>query len=115
MMTSFLKFELEDGTIVFVETAEPQKSSGGLIPTSHNDNLAEQSPLAFEKSFSPVQKMAASIMKNLHNGFEIEPDEVSISFGVKASTEVSNLMISRGGEDNNFDITLRWRKAKEEE
>ncbi len=114
-MASFLKFELEDGTVVYVEASETQKSSGGLLPPSHNENASGQPILSFEKSFGAVQKMAATIMKNLHDGFEVEPDEVNISFGVKASTEISNLMISRRGLDSNFDINLRWKKEKKED
>lgn len=114
-MASFLKFELEDGTTVYIEASEPQKSSGGLIPASRNENSTDQTTLAFEKSFGAVQKMAAAMLKNLHEGFDTAPDEVNISFGIKASSEISNLTVSRGGGDSNFDITLRWRREKKED
>ena len=114
-MISYLKFELEDGTVVYVEASETPKSSGGLLPASRGENSSEQTALSFEKSFGAVQKMAASMLKNLHDGFSIEPEEVSISFGVKASTELSNLIVSRGGGDMNFDITLRWRNEKKQD
>lgn len=113
-MASFLKFELEDGTLVYIEASETQKSSGGLLPPSHSENTSGQPNLSFETNFGAIQKMAATIMKNLHDGFEVEPDEVNISFGVKASTEISNLTISRNGADSNFDISLRWKKEKKE-
>lgn len=111
-MASYLKFELQDGTKVFVEVADGPKSSGGLIPSSRGENIAEQPALSFEKSFGAVQKMVSAMVHNLRDGFENDPDEVNISFGLKASADVNDLVIARSGVDTNFGISVRWRNNK---
>jgi hypothetical protein len=113
-MASYLKFELEDGTFVYLEAAEAPKSSSGLIPASRGDNTAETTPPSFEKSIDSLRKMAAVMVSSLREGFTIEPDEVSISFGVKASAELGNLLIARGGMDANYNVSLRWHNEKKE-
>ncbi len=112
-MASYLKFELEDGTIVYLETIEAPKGSGGLIPASR-EGSAEKAALSFEKSFNSVRKMAATMLKDLREGFTQEPEEVSITFGLKASAELGNLIVARGGMDANYGVTLRWRNEKKE-
>jgi hypothetical protein len=114
-MASYLKFALEDGTVVYVETIEAPKSSGGLLPSTKTEVAADQSPVSFEKSFEAVSKMAAAMIKNLKEGFNTEPEEVNISFGIKASSDLSNLIVSRGGPDVNYSVSLRWRNDKEKE
>lgn len=112
-MASYLKFELEDGTIIYLETIEAPKSSGGLIPASREETAAKAS-LSFEKSFHAVRKMAATMLKDLREGFSQEPEEVTITFGLKASAELGNLIVARGGMDTNYGVTLRWRNEKKE-
>lgn len=111
-MASYLKFELEDGTTVYLEAAEAPKSSSGLIPASRGENASETSTPSFEKSIEGLRKMAAVMVSSLREGFSVEPDEVSISFGVKASAELGNLLIARGGMDANYNVSLRWHNEK---
>lgn len=112
-MASYLKFELEDGTIIYLETIEAPKGTGGLIPASREDT-SERANLSFERSFTAVRKMAATMLKDLREGFSQEPEEVSITFGLKASAEMGDLIVSRGGMDANFGVTLRWRSGKKD-
>jgi hypothetical protein len=114
-MTSYIKFALEDGTIVYVETIEATKNSGGLLPPVKGDSAADTTPVPFEKSFDAISKMAGMMVKKLKEGAASEPDEVSISFGVKASSDLSSLIVSRGGPDVNYNVSLRWRNAQKKE
>jgi hypothetical protein len=109
-----MKFQLEDGTTVFVEAMEPHKSSGGLLPSSKGQAGEETGTLSFEKTFEPVRKLAAAMIQSMHEGLTTEPEEVSIAFGIKASSELSTLVISRGGPDVNFGVTLRWKKEQKQ-
>jgi hypothetical protein len=49
-------------------------------------------------------------------GLSIAPDELAITFSLKASQELGGLMVSKGAQDSNFNVTLRWMsdKGKEE-
>jgi hypothetical protein len=114
-MASYLKFELEDGTTVYIEAFETQKNSGGLIPALRSENATEQTGQSFEKSFDGVSKLATAMMWNLREGSANELEEVSVTFGVKASSEINKLVVSRGGVDSNFSVTMRWRNQKKDE
>lgn len=111
-MAAYVKFKLEDGTNVYLEVIDGPKGPGGLIPTTRGENADDQTAISFEDSFQSVQKMVSLMVQSLQEGFETEPDEVNMSFGIKASADVNNLVISRGGSDNNFGISVRWRKEK---
>ena len=93
---------------------EGSKSSGGLLPSTKGA-VSEQGPNSFEDSLNSLQKMAAAMVQNLKGSSEDEMEEINISFGLKASTEVNGLIISRGGMDNNFSVSVRWRNASKTE
>lgn len=115
-MASYLKFELEDGTVVYVETADSPKGTSGLIPGSRGaEQAADQAAVSFEKSVGAVQKMAAALLKQFRSGFTDQPEEVSINFGLKASGELGNLIVARGGIEANYNVSIRWRKEEKEE
>ncbi len=111
---AYLKFELNDGTIVYIESAETPKGASGLIPGNRGDHMTEQGAISFDKSIDGIRKMAAVLIENLRSGFVEQPDEVSVSFGLKASADVGNLVVSRGGMEANYNVSLRWREDKEE-
>lgn len=106
-MASYVKFELEDGTIVYIESTDTPKGSSGLIPGTREH--AEQPAVSFDQSAAAIHKMAAALMRNLREGFAEPPDEVGVNFGIKASGELANLVVARGGAESNFAVSLRWR------
>ncbi len=113
-MASYVKFELDDGTVVYVETTDTPKGASGLIPGMREH--AEQEAVSFDQSVSTIRKMAAALMQNIRSGFEEQPDEVGVNFGIKASGELGSLVVARGGMEANFSVSLRWRtKDKEKE
>jgi hypothetical protein len=114
-MATYMKFELNDGTVVYIEAFEPTKNASGLLPATRGENAAEQPAQSLEKAFEGVGKMAAAMMENVRAGFASGPEDISISFGLKAATEIGNLVVSRGGVDNNYGITVRWRNEKKAE
>jgi len=115
-MASYMKFELEDGTFVYVETTDGPKGTSGLIPAGRGaDQAAEQAAASFEKSAGAVQKMAAALLQQFRAGFADQPEEVSISFGLKASGELGTFMVARGGMEANYNVSIRWRKEEKED
>ncbi len=115
-MASYVKFELDDGTIVYVESTDTPRGSSGLIPPGRAaEQAADQSAISFDKSVQTIRKMATSLMQNLQTGFEEQPEEVGINFGLKASSDLSGLVVARGGMEANFNVSLRWRQKDEED
>ncbi len=109
-MASYVKFELDDGTIVYVESTDSPRGSSGLIPPGRNaEQAADQAAISFDKSVQTIRKMATSLMQNLQTGFEEQPEEVGINFGLKTSNDLGALIVARGGMEANFNVSLRWR------
>ena len=113
-MATYVKFQLEDGTIVYVETADSPKGSSGLIPAGRGEH-SEPATTSFDKSIESIRKMAVVMIKNLREGFVDEPDEVQVNFGLKASGDLGNLFVARGGMEANYNVMLRWRKEEANE
>lgn len=113
-MASYMKFELEDGTIVFVESTDSPKGASGF-PLTTRELSAEQTAVSFEKSIQSVRKMAAAVMQEMQAGFTQPPEEMQVNFGLKASAEIGSLVVARGGAESNFNVMLRWSNKKAEE
>jgi hypothetical protein len=114
-MASYVKFTLEDGTDVYVESSDSPKGSGSLIPSRGAAETVEHATASFEKSVEAVRKMAATMINGFREGFEEKPTEVAISFGLKASADLGNLVVARTGVEANYNVSLRWQKDKKEE
>ncbi len=111
-MATYVKFQLEDGTLVYIESTDVPKGSSGLIPSGRDH--VEQAVTSFDKSVLSIRKMTTALVENLRASFAEQPEEVSLSFGIKASADLSNLVVSRGGGEANFNVSLRWRHKEEE-
>ena len=111
-MASYVKFELEDGTVVYVESTDTPKGSSGLIPGSREH--VEQASVSFDQSVGTIRKMAVALMQNLRSGFPETPEELGVSFGIKASAELGSLVVARGGMEANYNVSLRWRNKEKE-
>ncbi len=112
---AYVKFKLDDGTIVYIESAETPRGASGLIPGNRpGEHPNDQEAIDFDQTFQAIRKMAASMVDDLRTGFVEQPDEVSVSFGLKASAEVGGLVVARGGMEANYNVSLRWRHDKEE-
>lgn len=111
---SYINFQLEDGTVIQIETAEVNPSLENLENTNEELILgANKINQSFEKSIEPISKMANSLVKKLRSGFSDQPDEVEVSFGLKASGELGSFMIAKVETEANYSVTLKWKKDKE--
>lgn len=107
-MASYIKFELEDGTFVFVESTDLPRGSSGFPLSGKGDHPTEQAAVSFENSIMAIRKMAVALIQEMRSGFTQTPDEMQVNFGLKASGEVGNLVVARGGMEANYNIMLRW-------
>jgi hypothetical protein len=109
-MSSYIEYQLEDGTTVLVETDQPQtgvtrasRDRAGNIITSVNQS--------FEYAFAGVKKSAQALRQQLE---EMRADEVEVSFGLKAVGEAGNFAIAKAGVEANYMVKLKWSGEKRE-
>ncbi len=110
---AYITFTLEDGTTVNIETVDGHKSVPGLIP-SGKENESGKSAGSFEQQIDGARKMAAVMMKQFREGFIQEPNDIDLSFGLKASNELGGFLVSRAGPDATFSVSLHWRSREKE-
>jgi TusA-related sulfurtransferase len=105
-MATYIEYQLEDGTIILVETDERQ--AGGTIQKASRDkvgNVIASVNQKFENAFAGVKKSAVVLRKQLE---EMRADEVEVTFNLKATGEAGNFAIGRIGAEANYTVKLKW-------
>ena len=105
-MGAYLEYQLEDGTTILVETDQPQ--AAGVVKASRSDregNVITSVSQKFEDALASVKKSALALRGQL---MEARADEVTVTFGLKATGEGGNFAIGKVGIEANYTVTLKW-------
>jgi hypothetical protein len=117
-MPKYIEFPLEGGGAILIESPdEPSKAPTGLVPATRGESLkemAEQARQSFDASVENVRK-SADLLVNKLRALSDPPDEMEVSFSLKASGELGNIAIGKAGAEANYTVTLRWRKEEKKE
>jgi len=117
-MPRYIEFPLEGGGAILIESPdEPSKAPTGLVPATRGESLkemAEQARQSFDASVENVRK-SADLLVNKLRALSDPPDEMEVSFSLKASGELGNIAIGKAGAEANYAVTLRWRKEEKKE
>ena len=81
-MASYLEYQLEDGSTIYIATDEPQQA-GGVVKASRDKagNVFTSATVKFEEAFAGVKKSALVLRRQLE---DMRADEVEVMFGLKA-------------------------------
>jgi hypothetical protein len=104
-MTTYIEYQLEDGTTLLIETEEPK--AGGVTRASRDKegNIIKKSERKFEAALAGVKSSAAALRAQLE---ELRADEVTVTFGLKATGEAGNFAIGKVGMEASYTVTLKW-------
>ncbi len=99
-MTDFVRFALPDGSDVFFEAAESDlvRLHGGEPEVMDGGGLRGR--------LGAVAAAAEQVSSELRS--RLQPDEVSVTFGVKVSGEVSWWFFAKNQAEANISVTLTW-------
>jgi hypothetical protein len=104
-MTTYIEYQLEGGTTLLVETDE-QKTEGVTKASRDKDgNVVKSAGLKFEAAMANVRDSAAALRSQLE---ELRADEVTVTFGLKATGEAGLFAIGKVGMEANYTVTLKW-------
>jgi hypothetical protein len=110
----YVEFQLEDGGSILIETPDPQeKVQSGFVKGAQNEggrDAALQASRSFEASTENVRK-AAELLVNKLRTLSAPPDEMTVSFNIKAS-DLGSLAIAKLGAEANYGVQLKWRKEE---
>ena len=109
-MSKYVEFPLDGGgSIVIESTEEPTRSSTGFLRGEGGYTPANAAQQTFDASVEAVRKSADLLVTKLH-GLSTPPDELTVTFALKASGELGGLAVAKGGAEANFNVTLKWSK-----
>lgn len=111
-MTSYIEFKTEDGAIILVEATEEETYQPGVVKAGVKEKAQEavvQAEATFERGLDLVRYNAQAFIGRLR-GLSDPPDEVEMTFGLKATGEIGNFAVAKAGAEANYSIKLTWRR-----
>jgi NTP-dependent ternary system trypsin peptidase co-occuring protein len=112
-MAHFVKYQLEDGTVVEIESAEapPAVHAGDVMRGGGIPGPAQDAPRQFNEALGPVKAAAHAVMDQFR---ELAADEIEVEFGLTTSGEMGNFAIGTVGVGANYKVKMKWKKSAED-
>lgn len=106
-MADFVRYELEDGSQVFFESAE------GSLVSLRGDSVEVVDAGKLGDRLRHIAAAADEVSRGLRE--RLAPEEIELEFGVKVSGEVSWWFFAKASGEASINVTLTWRKPTEAE
>ena len=112
-MARYLRYLTSDGDVVLVEVESeaiaPQEGvvKAGRIAEKVQDTV-EDVQTKFEEAMNAVRQNAQVIIGKV-KAIPDRPDEVEVTFGLKATGELGNFAVAKVGAEANYTITMTWK------
>jgi len=116
-VSKYVEFPLEGGGSILIEAAdEPTRTSAGFLRDGDTRAGAEKAQQSFDASVEAVRRSADLLVTKLHQ-LSNPPDELQVTFALKASGEMGGLTVGKAGAggEANFNVTLKWQKQPDKE
>jgi hypothetical protein len=107
-MKDLVKFPLESGGFVFIETEVSGAEKGGLVKAGRG--LPDEAAQSFEAAINSLSPIANTIVSKLIN-ISNPPDEAGVEFGLTLKAD-TGVIITKVGAEANFKINLKWMREK---
>jgi hypothetical protein len=112
-MTTYIEYQLEDGSTLLVETAEaPQKP--GISPAGRREegkDVIIPAPKGFQEALAGVKSSVTTLREELA---ALKTDEVEVQFGIKVTSSGGIFAIVQASAEVNYTVTLKWKKPTPE-
>lgn len=111
-MAQYIQFQTEDGSPILVEIEETYEM--GVVKAGLRERAGEavaQATATFEEGLEIVRRNAAAFVKKLR-GLSDPPDEIEVTFGLKATGELGNFAVARAGAEASYTVRLKWKREE---
>lgn len=109
-MARYIEVNTPEGTM-FMEVDEKAEiiSRAGGTPVGPTETAAER----FRKSVDILSHEAEGIIRKLRQ-IDLAPDEVTVSFGIKAAGEIGSpiFALAKGSVEAGYNITMKWKREE---
>jgi hypothetical protein len=117
-MARYIEFSTSDGYTILVEVEQEEVSPPQGVVKAGVREAAQKSVAVAQTAFEDaveqvVRHNAEALIKSVRNLSE-PPDELEVTFGLKATGEVGNFAIAKGGTELNFTVKLLWKRGSKE-
>lgn len=117
-MSSYLEFETGDGATILIEVDELSATDSPGVAKGAPWRRSEAAVDSARKTFTDAMESAIdTVAAAAHEAIERlarSPNEVELTFALKATGEVGNIAIAKIGGEANFGIRLIWRREAAE-
>jgi hypothetical protein len=113
-MMHYIQFATADGGTILVEAAEESPDRSGVVRAGLGDKVQEtvvEARATFEEAIESVRHSAAALIEKVRDLTD-PPDEVEVTFGLKATGEVGNFAIAKAGVAANYTVKLVWKREQ---
>jgi len=115
-MARYIEFKTSDDSTVLVEVEEEEVApSEGVQKAGLRDRLKEAKDTVAQAQETlngalerVVRANADALMRSVRNLAEL-PDDVEVTFGLKATGEAGNFAIAKVGGEMNYSVRLTWK------
>jgi hypothetical protein len=117
-MTQYVQYQTKDGDVIWVQIqdGEGEPQSGVVKAGRLGDKIEDvvlDAQIRFEEAMDTVRHSAQTIIDKI-KGLSDPPDEVEVTFGLKAVGELGNFAIGSVGAEANYAVTLKWKREPED-
>ncbi len=116
-MSKYVEFPLEGGGTILIEAEDENKTTSGFVRSGAGDaakEAVEQAKQSFDASIENVRKSANLLVTKLRDLSE-PPDEMEVTFSLKASGELGNIAVGKAGAEANYSVRLKWKKEEKDD
>ena len=118
-MTRYIKYQTAAGGTVLVEVeGEAALPKGGVVKAGRvgeavQDAISEVET-KFEDAMDAVRQNAQTIIDKVRKGLTDPPDEVEVTFGLKATGELGNFAVAKATAEANYTVKMTWKREAEQ-
>ena len=109
-MAQYVQYITEDDGVIWLQIHEEPQSGvvkAGSLGKKAQDAVLE-AQIRFEDAMNTVKHSAQTIIGKI-KGLSDPPDEVEVTFGLKAIGELGNMAIGNVGAEANYTVKLKWK------
>jgi hypothetical protein len=113
-VTHYIQFTTADGSTILVEVTEEETYQPGVVKAGLGEKVQEavvKAETTFEDGLEVIHRVAGAFIEKIR-GLTDPPDEVEVTFGLKATGELGNFAIAKAGAEANYEVTLTWKRER---
>jgi len=115
-MARYIRYQTAGGNTILVEVEEEAAIAKGVVRGSLGGKVqdtVEEVQTKFEDAMSVVRENAQTIINKVKD-LSDPPDEVEVTFGLKAAGELGNFAVAKVSAEANYTVKMKWKREQKD-